>query len=216
MKYSFTNQSDSWVELAPWLYRPSGRLRFQFATIHTSLPLLELSADQLLVSCSLNRDGQLMAEVRNGSGGQLISQLVFSDLFLTTNSWATLLLSAAPAGLHLQVTARGATQSAVLSVDQSADSLLPVLGRGTAGHFIGCLKGFKVSNHSATPLLPVAPVLSRGVRIGQRCVDTCENVSCGAGLCVNGWNRHICDCSQTLGGGSACAERELLESDSRV
>ena len=71
------------------------------------------------------------------------------------------------------------------------------------------MKGVKVSNVSATPLVPVSPVSSRGVLIGERCVDRCENVSCGAGECVNGWSRHICDCSQTLNSGTGCHECEL-------
>ena len=204
-KISFLNQSDARVVLAPWQPYPAGRFQFQFRTLSAPTPLLSLSSARLLISCSVSRDGLLTAERRDSSHpDQLIEQLILSDTHVASNQWATLSLHSLSDGLRVEVTTDTLSQSAVLPADLSAvGPLVPELG---PGGFLGCMKGVKMSNQSAAPLLHSAPLDWGGVVIGARCVDACENVSCGEGECVNAWSGHFCDCSDTLMTGEQCEE----------
>lgn len=208
-RYSFVNQSDSFIELAPWRYYPGGKLRIQFATIHTSIPILTLSANQMRVSCRIDSLGQVTAELINAS--TLIGQQIVPNSRVKENIWVTLSLTFVPSGILVRVTSGGVNQSAVLRGDWSASELVPLLGTSPtqAGQFIGCMRGFRVSNSSAKQDATV--VRSQGVIVAARCVDRCQNVSCGDGVCVNGWSGHRCDCSHILRSGAHCSEGKLRE-----
>ena len=159
------------------------------------------------VSCRINSRGEVTAELIKGS--TLIGQEIVPNVRVTENTWVSLSLTFVPSGISVKISSRGLNQSVILRADWSVGEVVSLLGRSPTqpGQFIGCMKSFRVSNGSVKQDATV--LRKEGVLVGARCVDRCQNVSCGEGVCVNGWSRHICDCSHTLKSGAYCSEGKL-------
>ncbi|KAF8570809.1 hypothetical protein P879_00133 [Paragonimus westermani] len=82
--------------------------------------------------------------------------------------------------------------------------------------YTGCLGDFTVNNQPWDLDLEMRACWAEG-RLHQNCFppslvsDWCENQGCkNGGLCSPGWNRHICDCTNTNFMGDWCGEEPLV------
>lgn len=74
-------------------------------------------------------------------------------------------------------------------------------------HFVGCIMDLRYSNDSIqdNDLLPQAPMVEEE-SVVEQCVDPCEGVNCGGGVCVGTFPVGTCDCRNTGLLGPDCTE----------
>ena len=79
-------------------------------------------------------------------------------------------------------------------------------------HFVGCLVDIQYSNTSTVidQLEYILPIDDKNVEnnLGGNCVEPCEGVSCGSGVCIARWPTGFCDCRGTNMLGESCTEGE--------
>ena len=101
-----------------------------------------------------------------------------------------------------------------LFVGGISSSLRPATSNVTDDpHFVGCLVDIQYSNTSTVieQLEYILPITDKNVvnNLGENCVDPCEGVSCGSGVCIARWPTGFCDCRGTNMLGESCTEGEL-------
>ena len=80
-------------------------------------------------------------------------------------------------------------------------------------HFVGCIMDIRYSNDSTDNKDLTEKLSMEEVAITEGCVDFCEGVECGVGVCVPRFPVGICDCRGTNKLGVNCSEGMCLLQD---
>lgn len=206
---------DSYSLYTPWMPSSQGLLVFTFRTTNPNGLLVYMYSNPSLFYFKLSLlNGALVAEIIDPVDFSFSAIIITIEENVNDNENHTVSILLDNINEQFLVTLEGQSPTLVrYSSPFFEDAHIGENGLFFGGapeiddrHFVGCLMNIRYSNDSTqtSDLTPMSPLAEVSVTDG--CINPCDGVECGAGVCVEHFPMGFCDCRGTQLLGANCTE----------